>query len=485
MHPITHTPYQPSTAVTWLARRHITPPIRKHFTLYWAIFLLLSTIAWSTITPSEAASQVDIGVLAYRGDAEALNRWTQTADYLSQRIPQYRFDIIPLDHAAMQLAMQRSKVDFVLTNPGHYVELEAQYGASRIATLIKQEHGAPMTRYGAVIFTRADRTDLKTLRDLKGKRFMAVSQDAFGGYQMAWRELLRSGVEPQRDLAKLEFSSLPQDEVVYAVRDGRVDAGTVRTGLLETMTLEGAIDLDQFRILSTSDGDSFPFLHSTQLYPEWPFAKLAATSDELAQQVAVALLTMPSDDAAALSGRYAGWTIPLDYQSVHELLKELKVAPYEYLGQVRLGDALRQYWPWLLGALASFLIIAAMLIYAQTLNRRLHIAKLRLENEVGEHEHARAALTSVNARLQHLLTATPAMIYSCAPQRECPTTFISDNVHGQLGYETREFLNDPAFWMSRIHPDDITHVADNTAGYWTKYVWYAVTMDDPWKWWAI
>ena len=66
----------------------------------------------------------------------------------------------------------------------------------------------------------------------------------------------------------------PQDEIVFAVRDGLVDAGTVRTDILEHLADQGAIDMADFKVLNPRTSDVFPWLHSTRLYPEWAFAKI-------------------------------------------------------------------------------------------------------------------------------------------------------------------------------------------------------------------
>ncbi len=58
------------------------------------------------------------------------------------------------------------------------------------------------------------------------------------------------------------------------------------------------------------------------------------------------------------------------------------------------------------------------------------------------------------ARVQRLLAVTPAVIYSRRPSGDFGATFLSDHVTTQLGYEPRECIGDPAFWTSRIHPED-------------------------------
>lgn len=46
---------------------------------------------------------------------------------------------------------------------------------------------------------------------------------------MAWREMLHHDINPYADLKKLLFAGGKQQRVIYAVRDGKADAGSVRT----------------------------------------------------------------------------------------------------------------------------------------------------------------------------------------------------------------------------------------------------------------
>ena len=136
---------------------------------------------------------VSIGVLAKSGEDIAVEKWSATADYLSAALPDYRFVITPLGFKECHEAVQQGRIDFVLTNSAFYVELEKLYGVSRIATLINQNlPGQQTTTFGGVIFTKADRQDINTLPDLKGKSFMAVDPLSFGGWIVAWREFFQT-----------------------------------------------------------------------------------------------------------------------------------------------------------------------------------------------------------------------------------------------------------------------------------------------------
>jgi PAS domain S-box-containing protein len=65
-----------------------------------------------------------------------------------------------------------------------------------------------------------------------------------------------------------------------------------------------------------------------------------------------------------------------------------------------------------------------------------------------------AELDMANARLEQLLTSTPAIIYSCKTSGNYAATFVSKNVREQLGYDAWEFLEHSSFWADRIHPAD-------------------------------
>ncbi len=333
------------------------------------------------VTAAAAERQtIRIGVLSHRGNPVTLFHWTPTAEYLSYKLSDYDFKIVPLEFAAVTPAVASGKVDFILVNPGIYVNLETLYRVSRIATLNNRRGDDPLNIFGGVVFTRRDRHDIEHFQDLKNRTFAAVDQTSMGGFQMAWREFEQEGINPYRDFSRLTFAGIHY-QVVRLVLERQEDAGTVRTNILERMAATGDIDLNEIKIIHQRHYPGFPFLHSTRLYPEWPFSKVRHTSNDLAQAVAVALLSMPTNHPASINGQYAGWTIPLDYQPVHELFRELQLPPYEPPAGFTLWDALRRYWPWLLLGLSILLVMGVLTARVTQLNKRLHRAKQRLERE--------------------------------------------------------------------------------------------------------
>ncbi|MFV0439071.1 MAG: response regulator [Desulfopila sp.] len=329
---------------------------------------------------------VSIGVLAIRGKERCRTAWAPTAAYLSDRIPGTRFTIVPLSHDEIVASVREGRIDFILANPAIYVEIEQRYGASRIATIKEVRLGRIFSEYGGVIFSRADRRDIRSFADLTGKSFMAVAESSMGGWEMAWRELAVHHIDPQRDFSSLRFAGT-HDEVVYAVRDGKVDAGTVRTNTLEQLAAEGAITLSDFFALPPPEPTHppRPYLLSTREYPSWPMARAAATPVEMAEKVEIALLQLTPDAPAARSSASAGWTIPLNYQPVRDLMRELQIGPYQDSGKVSLFEVMSNYGPWLLVALLMFFSHAAFTLLTVRLNRRLKSVHISLTREIEQH----------------------------------------------------------------------------------------------------
>ncbi len=68
------------------------------------------------------------------------------------------------------------------------------------------------------------------------------------------------------------------------------------------------------------------------------------------------------------------------------------------------------------------------------------------------------ALVAAQERLVHLLSCAPAVIYSYKATGDFAPTFVSQNLKDWLGYEPEEYLENPDFWRSRVHPDDLAAV---------------------------
>jgi len=82
---------------------------------------------------------------------------------------------------------------------------------------------------------------------------------------------------------------------------------------------------------------------------------------------------------------------------------------------------------------------------------------ISLKEKVALLEERDETLLMEKQRLNYLLAASPAIIYSFDAKSYLPT-FVSENIRKILGYEPSDYLEDPRFMPSHIHPDDIHRI---------------------------
>ncbi len=286
---------------------------------------LIGCVAALSLLPSAAVCQdLNIGVLANRGKVAALKEWKATADYLSAHTGR-TFTIVALDYDQLPGATRDKQIDFVLTNSAMYAEYNKLYGIEAIATQVNQHQGQPLDKFSSTIVVKAN-SPIANLSDLKNKDFACASRSAFGGWLMTVRLLLENGIDPNRDLKSLRELKT-HDNVIWAVLNGAVAAGSVRTGILEKMIQEGKIKATDLKLVH-QENDGFPLLHSTQLYAEYPFAACRHVPPELKNAVAKALIEIKPSDKAALDTKIIGWKEPLDYAPVVECLVAIKYGAF-------------------------------------------------------------------------------------------------------------------------------------------------------------
>ena len=366
--------------------------------LAWACGPALLAQPERTTQPAQPAAQaakagpVRIGILAPDGEIQATQAWAHLGDYLQAALPGQRFELRHFDLPGLSTAVAQAQVDFFIANSGLYVSMEAAHGASRIATLQDAQALSPTEAIASAVLVRSERRELRTWADLKGQRLVAVSEDAFGGFQVAWREMKAAGLDPHADTASLRFVGFPMRQVVQALRQGQADAGIVRVCLLENMLRQGEVRADEFTVLQPQGGAN-ACQRSTRLYPDWPFATLKHTPNELAKRVATALLTMPrTPDGHA-------WTVPADYQPVRELFRDLEIGPYADLRERSLAGLLRRHWPWLALALVALLGWA---VHSLRVNRLVDRRTAQLQQALRARERMEAEARAQQDKLDHL-----------------------------------------------------------------------------------
>ena len=410
------------------------------------LYRLLILFAFSLLGVSGqvSASDLRIGVLDIRGPEDTIKYWQQVSEYLNKQISDNHFVIIPHNYKSMEKAVADGQLEFAVVNPAQYIELEVKYGASAIATQISHSAQTESSYFGTVIFTRANRTDIATLSDLKGKSLITASKTAFASWVVTRDELMREGIE-YGDLSSVRFANSSADKVVMAVKNGEVDAGSVRTTVLEQMAREGKIDLADFRILNRKHDDGFPFLLSSALYPEFAFVRLKHTDRQLANHVAAHLLLLPHDKPTTRYPNLIGWTVPDNYEKVGKLLQKWRLPPYENYGTVTLREAVRQHWISIALAFISF--SALWLVVYLSLNIRQRKKNYNILKE------AKQKLDLVNTMIE----TTPDAVF--IKDKQGRYVFVNPTAAILFGKPAEEIIGKTA---SELFPQDVARIMSDS-----------------------
>ncbi|MDA8260680.1 MAG: PhnD/SsuA/transferrin family substrate-binding protein [Betaproteobacteria bacterium] len=415
-----------------------------------AIALAVLTCAGFMHAHAAAPGQaLRIGVLAFLGSDATVEEWSPVVRRLQAALPSYAPALIHLDHDGLREAARRGELDFIITNPGHYIELEAVLGASRILTLDTGGTRAPERALGSAVIVPLA-SSLHTLEDLRGRRLAIVGRGGFGGYQVAWGELDALGIDPEAELAELREVGFPMGGVIDALDAGLADAGVIRTCLLEDQPEWAA----RFRVLSPRAEPGFPCATSTRLYPDWPLAALRHTPPELSRMVAIALLGMRADrDGIA-------WTVPADYQSVHELFRRLEIGPYAYLRGPTLMVLAERYWPWV-GGFA--LLILSWILYTVRVEYLVQTRTAALREALAAREAMAARMRGAQEQAEHMsrLSVLGELSGTLAHELNQPLAAITNYANSLTRRADHQRLTEAAV---REAASEITGQAERAAG---------------------
>lgn len=265
-----------------------------------------------------ASADITIGVSSPRGEAQATAEWGEFARYLETKVGQ-PVTLVPVAVAKMDQLIADKRVDFAICNPVQAVAMSQANNMPLIASLV-QPNGA---QFGGVIIANP-KAGIANISDLKGKKVMALNSTAAGAYLFQAYEALKAGLKVPQDFGQV-VEVKKQDDIVLAVKAGVMDAGFIRTGILESMIKENKIAEGDVVVVDRKPG--FPLILSTPLYPEWYM--ISVTNDSAkAAKVKPAALALNPDDSAAKAAKIKGFSEPLDPSPVQAMMKAMKVPPF-------------------------------------------------------------------------------------------------------------------------------------------------------------
>src|SRR6266852_1478981 len=258
--------------------------MRRRHKLFLIVTLLLAAVVSSSTFAQSAASPVaardlKFGFTPVLGEAEMHAEFDPLAAYLSDAIGQKVVLYVAKDYGDLRTQMEAGTVDIGSFSPFAYVDA-MRGGKIRI---IAQSIIDGTATYRGIIVARKD-GGLKTVADLKGKRFAFVDPKSASGYVYPRAMLIEKGINPETFFKETIFAG-SHDKVIAAVLDGRVDAGAIYDGALGVAQRSG-VSVDGLLTLASSD----PIPHDA-------IAVRVGLDKALAKTIQLALINLDKSEA--------------------------------------------------------------------------------------------------------------------------------------------------------------------------------------------
>lgn len=190
------------------------------------LIYLFAVLIFSALVCSPGIINADdeliLGIHPYLPATELVNRFTPLTDYLSRRVGKRVVIDIAKDYKEHIDKIGNNEINIAFMGPVSYVKLVEKYGKKPV--LARLEVTGKPTFKGAII--TAKDSGVKTLADLKGKRFAFVDPESTMGHLVPRYMMLKAGVGIE-DLAEYEFI-YNHHNVALGVLAGDFEAGAVK-----------------------------------------------------------------------------------------------------------------------------------------------------------------------------------------------------------------------------------------------------------------
>jgi phosphonate transport system substrate-binding protein len=173
--------------------------------------------------------EIVIGLIPEQNIFAQMDRYEQLSDYLSAKIGRsIRWRVVPY-YGTIVDYFRSSEVDGAFLGSFSYVLVHTMTGAE---VLVRAEdlYGRSMSR--GVIFVRKD-SGIKSIRDMKGKRFAFVDKATASGYLLPVAYFREMGIENYKTYLKEVYFAGTYTEAIHDVLDGKADIGAAKNTVFE------------------------------------------------------------------------------------------------------------------------------------------------------------------------------------------------------------------------------------------------------------
>ncbi len=321
--------------------------------------------------------------------------WAQTLgptlEYLRKHFPEWKIVTVELPDLDSP-----PPIDFFISQSGPYWAASVTHGAVHMATRLSPISADPAQSAGVAVVVPADRDDIRTLADLKGKTIAATDKRAFQGWGILTGTVAELGFDPETFFSEVHETHYRELGVSWEVATGRADAGIMQLCMFEREMQQHQFPEGTLKVLPyTGKLEQKPAacLHTTELYPDMVIAAMPKADAESVRRMTAALLTMPK-----LRSGYE-WSSARDFSAVERLYKILKIGPYQYLQDWSPSGIWQRFRYWILLAAGALLMLV---LHSARTSYLIRLRTRDLQQSLKERDEYAAEYARVQKRLSAL-----------------------------------------------------------------------------------
>jgi phosphonate transport system substrate-binding protein len=237
---------------------------------------LLPLALAALLLPAVALAQAELRVSAIPDEAptELQRKFAPLGAYLEKAVGlPVRFTPVT-DYAATVEGLAAGKLDLVWYGGFTFVQARRRTGTA--LPLVQRAEDARF--HSKFIVPAASKA--RKLEDLKGASFAFGSVSSTSGHLMPRYFLMKNGIDPDRDFAKVAFSGA-HDATAKWVEAGKVDAGALNESIWQRLLDEKKVDAEKVRVLWT-----------TPDYPDYNWTVRGDLDPKLVERLRAAFLAL-------------------------------------------------------------------------------------------------------------------------------------------------------------------------------------------------
>lgn len=214
--------------------------VRRH-----ALRGLMALALCALAVSSFAQSTLRVSAIPDESPTELQRKFAPLGKYLEGELGMPVSFVPVSDYAGVVEALAAKRLDLVWLGGFTFVQASHRTGGTAIPLVQRAEDARFTSR-----FITADPA-IKTLADLRGKRFVFGAPSSTSGHLMPRYFLLQAGLDPDKDFRNVAFSGA-HDATVAFVQSGRADAGVLNASVWDKLVESGKVDPAKVRVFNVT-----------------------------------------------------------------------------------------------------------------------------------------------------------------------------------------------------------------------------------------